>query len=46
MKPQESSAKSRTEAVHMALREIVPLRHFSKLMKKHSGKLKLANYDR
>src|SRR6478735_732639 len=30
-------AKSRTDAVHTALREIVALRRFRKLMKKHAG---------
>ncbi len=39
-------AKSRTEAVHIALREVVALRRFKKLMKKHAGKLKFAGYDR
>ena len=39
-------AKSRTEAVHTALREIVALRSFKKLMKKHASKLKVAGYDR
>jgi Arc/MetJ family transcription regulator len=39
-------AKSRTEAVHMALREIVALRSFRKLMKKHASKLKFAGHDR
>jgi Arc/MetJ family transcription regulator len=34
------SAKSRTDAVQMTLREIVALRRFKKLMKKHAGKLK------
>jgi Arc/MetJ family transcription regulator len=33
-------AKSRTEAVHAALREIVALKKFKKLMRKHSGKLR------
>jgi len=37
-------AKSRTEAVHIALREIVALRRFKKLMKKHAGKLKFQDY--
>jgi Arc/MetJ family transcription regulator len=37
-------AKSRTEAVHVALREIVALQRFKKLMKKHAGKLKFAAY--
>jgi len=31
-------AKSRTEAVRTALQEIVALRSFKKLMKKHAGK--------
>ncbi|OPY03278.1 MAG: hypothetical protein A4E61_01151 [Syntrophorhabdus sp. PtaB.Bin184] len=31
--------KSRTEAVHIALREIVALKKFKDLMTKHSGKL-------
>ena len=31
--------KSRTEAVHAALREIVALKKFRSLMTKHSGKL-------
>jgi len=34
--------KSRTETVHTALREIVALRLFKKLMKKYAGKLKFA----
>jgi hypothetical protein len=32
--------KSRTEAVHAALREIVALKKFQRLMKKNAGKLK------
>jgi Arc/MetJ family transcription regulator len=40
------AAKSRTEAVHMALREIVSLRSFKKLIKKHASKLKVAGHDR
>jgi Arc/MetJ family transcription regulator len=39
-------AKSRTDAVHMALREIVAIRSFKKLMKRHASKLKFAGYDR
>jgi Arc/MetJ family transcription regulator len=39
-------AKSRTEAVHIALREIVGLRRFKELMKKYAGKLEFAGYDR
>lgn len=38
-------AKSRTEAVHMALEEIVRLNSFKKLMKEHEGKLTFANYE-
>jgi Arc/MetJ family transcription regulator len=38
--------KSRTEAVHVALEEIVALKRFKKLMKKHAGKLKFAGQDR
>ena len=34
--------KSRTEAVHVALREIVALKRFKDLMKKNAGKLKFA----
>jgi Arc/MetJ family transcription regulator len=37
--------KSRTEAVVMALREIVGLRRFKALMKKNGGKLSFANLD-
>jgi Arc/MetJ family transcription regulator len=36
--------KSRTEAVHIALREIVALKRFKKLMKKHAGKLRFSGY--
>jgi Arc/MetJ family transcription regulator len=39
-------AKSQTEAVHMPLREVVSLRRFKKLMKKHGGKLEFAGHDR
>jgi Arc/MetJ family transcription regulator len=38
--------KSRTEAVHVALREILKLKDFKKLMKENGGKLKFENYDR
>jgi Arc/MetJ family transcription regulator len=38
-------AKSRTEAVHVALREIVALKRFKDLMKKNAGKLKFAGSD-
>ena len=37
--------KSRTEAVHVALREIVALRRFKQLMKKNAGKISFAAYD-
>jgi Arc/MetJ family transcription regulator len=37
-------AKSRTDAVHIALREIVALKRFKKLMKKHQGKLSFEAY--
>jgi Arc/MetJ family transcription regulator len=36
--------KSRTEAVHGALREIVALKRFKGLMKKNAGKLTFAGY--
>jgi Arc/MetJ family transcription regulator len=38
-------AKSRTEAVHMALNEIVKLQEFKDTMKKYGGKLKFEGYD-
>ncbi len=38
--------KSRTEAVHVALKEIVRLKGFKKLMKDYEGKLTFANYDK
>ena len=36
--------KSRTQAVHAALREIVALKRFKNLMKKHAGKLSFAGH--
>jgi Arc/MetJ family transcription regulator len=39
-------AKSRTEAVHIALKEIVRLNRFKKLMNKYGGKLAFENYDK
>jgi Arc/MetJ family transcription regulator len=36
---------SRTEAVHVALKEIAALKRFKSLMKKYGGKLTFANYD-
>lgn len=38
-------AKSRTEAVHIALKEIVALKGFKKLMKKYGGKGSFAGSD-
>jgi Arc/MetJ family transcription regulator len=38
-------AKSRTEAVHVALREIVALHRFKDLMKKNAGKLSFSGID-
>ena len=37
--------KSRTEAVHLALREIVGLKRFKALMKKFEDKATFAGYD-
>ncbi len=37
--------KSRTEAVHIALREIVGLNRFKQLMKKNAGKLHFTAYE-
>jgi Arc/MetJ family transcription regulator len=37
--------KSRTEAVHIALRELVALKNFKALMKKYEGKLSFAGLD-
>ncbi|MGA2048294.1 MAG: type II toxin-antitoxin system VapB family antitoxin [Terracidiphilus sp.] len=36
---------SRTEAVHVALREIVGNKRFKDVIKKHEGKLKFAGSD-
>lgn len=38
-------AKSRTEAVHAALREVVALKKFKKLMTRHAGKLTFEALD-
>ena len=38
--------KSRTEAVHIALREMLALQRFKTLMKKNAGKLSFAGYDK
>lgn len=37
--------KSRTEAVHVALKEIIGLKRFKKLMAKYEGKATFAGYD-
>ncbi|HTR23534.1 MAG TPA: type II toxin-antitoxin system VapB family antitoxin [Terriglobales bacterium] len=37
--------KSRTEAVHVALREIVALKRFKALLKKNAGKLDFAGHS-
>jgi Arc/MetJ family transcription regulator len=37
--------KSRTEAIHVALSEIVALKRFKNLMNKQSGKLSFDGYD-
>ena len=37
--------KTRTEAVHEALREIVAVNRFKELMRKNAGKLKFEGYD-
>lgn len=37
--------KTRTEAVHIALREIAALNRFKKLMIKNGGKMKFAGSD-
>ena len=36
--------KNRTEAIHVALREVVALRRFKDLMKKNAGKLRFGAY--
>ncbi len=38
-------AKSRTEAIHAALREVVALKRFQALMKKNGGKLSFVGLD-
>lgn len=37
--------KTRTEAVHMALKEIIGLKRFKKLMKEYGGKGSFAGLD-
>lgn len=36
--------RSRTEAIHTALREVVALKRFKRLMRKHGGKLTFAGH--
>lgn len=38
--------QSRTAAVHTALKEVVGLYRFKKLMKEYAGKLEFAGWDR
>jgi Arc/MetJ family transcription regulator len=38
-------AKNRTEAVHLALKEIVALKKFKNLMARHAGKLTFEALD-
>lgn len=42
----ELGVKTRTEAVHVALREIVALRRFKQLMTKNAGKLRFEAHDK
>ena len=37
--------KNRTEAVHVALREVVALKKFKTLMIRHGGKLRFEGHD-
>ena len=37
--------KSRTEAIHLALKEVVALKRFKELMTKTAGKLRFAGAD-
>ena len=39
-------ARNRTEAVHIALKEVVALKKFKEMMAKFGGKLKFEAYDR
>lgn len=39
-------AKSRTEAVPMALEEVVKLQEFKEMMRKNEGKLAFANFEK
>lgn len=42
----ELGVKTRTEAVHLALTEVVALRRFKRLMTKNAGKLRFEAHDR
>jgi len=39
-------AKSRSDAVHIALREVVALKKFKEMMSKYGGKLKFEGHGR
>ncbi|OHE56387.1 MAG: hypothetical protein A2Z47_14085 [Thermodesulfovibrio sp. RBG_19FT_COMBO_42_12] len=39
-------AKSRSEAVHIALREVVALKKFKEMMSKYGGKLKFEGHGK
>ena len=39
-------ARNRSEAVHMALQEVVALEKFKELMSKHGGKMKFEAYGK
>ena len=39
-------ARNRSEAVHMALREVVALKKFNELMSKYGGKLRFEAYGK
>jgi Arc/MetJ family transcription regulator len=39
-------ARNRSEAVHMALREVVALKNFKELMSKYGGRLKFEAHDK
>ena len=38
--------KTRTEAVHLALKEVIGNQKFKELMRKNEGKLKFENFDK
>lgn len=40
------NVKTRTEAVHVALKEVVAMGQFKKLMKKNAGKLRFEGYGK